>query len=142
MKAITLWQPWATLVALGEKRVETRSWATSYRGPIAIHAAQRKPEWTGNEVIRRALAFHGYEDDTYDGAVRQLLPRGRVVAVAELVDVREMTHELIHDQDPKEVWLGTWEPGRFAWFLENVRKIEPPVPARGRQQLWHWEEPR
>ena len=42
MKAITIWQPWATLLPLGVKLYETRSWATSYRGPIAIHAAALK----------------------------------------------------------------------------------------------------
>ena len=40
MKAITIWQPWASLLVSGRKRYETRSWATSYRGPIAIHAAR------------------------------------------------------------------------------------------------------
>ncbi len=47
MKAITLWQPWASLVAIGAKTIETRSWATSYRGPLAIHAAARKPAVPG-----------------------------------------------------------------------------------------------
>ena len=41
MKAITVWQPWASLLVSGRKRYETRSWATTYRGPIAIHAAKR-----------------------------------------------------------------------------------------------------
>ena len=41
VKAITIWQPWASLVAVGAKTMETRSWPTKYRGPIAIHAAQR-----------------------------------------------------------------------------------------------------
>ena len=40
MKALTLTQPWATLIAVGAKRIETRSWGTSYRGRIAIHAAK------------------------------------------------------------------------------------------------------
>lgn len=39
MKAITIWQPWAEFIAAGVKHNETRSWATKYRGPIAIHAA-------------------------------------------------------------------------------------------------------
>lgn len=42
MKALSLWQPWATLIANGAKQIETRSWSTSYRGPILIHAAKRK----------------------------------------------------------------------------------------------------
>lgn len=43
MKAITLWQPWASLIAIGAKKYETRSWKTNYRGPIAIHAAKKDP---------------------------------------------------------------------------------------------------
>ena len=41
MKALTIWQPWASLLVSGQKKYETRSWATAYRGPIAIHAAMR-----------------------------------------------------------------------------------------------------
>ena len=40
MKALTLYQPWATLVAIGAKKIETRSWSTPYRGPLAIHAGK------------------------------------------------------------------------------------------------------
>lgn len=43
MKALTLHQPWASLVALGVKRIETRSWSTSYRGALAIHAGLKRP---------------------------------------------------------------------------------------------------
>ena len=41
MKCLSLWQPWASLVVIGAKRFETRSWPTNYRGPLLIHAAQR-----------------------------------------------------------------------------------------------------
>jgi len=41
MKAISLCQPWADLIALGYKTVETRYWATKYRGPLLICAAKR-----------------------------------------------------------------------------------------------------
>ena len=41
MKAITIWQPWGSAIAIEAKGYETRGWATSYRGPIAIHAAKR-----------------------------------------------------------------------------------------------------
>lgn len=40
MKAVSLWEPWATLVRLKIKRIETRGWSTSYRGPLAIHATK------------------------------------------------------------------------------------------------------
>src|ERR1700694_3122793 len=44
MKALSLWQPWASLIAMGLKEFETRHWATSYRGPLVIHAAKRPLE--------------------------------------------------------------------------------------------------
>lgn len=51
MKAITVWQPWASLLVSGRKRYETRSWATSYRGPIAIHAAKRPVRQTIDALV-------------------------------------------------------------------------------------------
>lgn len=44
MKALSLWQPWATLIAIGAKQYETRGWSTPYRGPLIIHAAKTKEE--------------------------------------------------------------------------------------------------
>ena len=52
IKALTLWQPWASLIAWGEKQYETRSWSTEYRGLLAIHASKRETEWEYNEGIR------------------------------------------------------------------------------------------
>lgn len=54
MKAISLWQPWATLISTGDKTWETRSWATTYRGPLAIHAAKKFGP------LERLLAFSGW----------------------------------------------------------------------------------
>ena len=57
MKALTLHQPWATLVAVGEKRIETRSWSTDYRGPLAIHAGKARPFEVPLAVRRIAAKF-------------------------------------------------------------------------------------
>lgn len=43
MKAITVLQPWATLLVTGKKHIETRSWKTNYRGEILIHAGKKDP---------------------------------------------------------------------------------------------------
>lgn len=51
MKALTIWQPWASLLVSGQKKYETRSWATSYRGPIAIHAAMRPVRRTIDALV-------------------------------------------------------------------------------------------
>ena len=97
MKAISLWQPWATLVGLGVKTIETRSWATKYRGPLAIHAAKRQPEhglsfpdgwwaWNDRSTRHRATPYiYDPRQPTPQASVTPL-PLGAVVATCELVD--------------------------------------------------------
>lgn len=63
MRALTLHQPWATLVAIGAKRVETRSWATTYRGPVAIHAGRHRPPMMDLPPLPRGP--RGREADPY-----------------------------------------------------------------------------
>lgn len=136
MKAITLTQPWATLVAIGAKKIETRSWATDYRGPLAIHAAKGFPVaaravCTENYAIRATLRQAGIDVDE--------LPRGVIVAVCRLVDCRRIRGKVDEPRYP-EVCFGDYTPGRYAWILEDVRPVIPPVPARGALGLWEWEE--
>jgi len=50
IKAISLWQPWASAMALGFKKNETRHWATKYRGPLLIHAAQKIINWPSMDI--------------------------------------------------------------------------------------------
>ncbi|MFB2983878.1 DnaB-like helicase N-terminal domain-containing protein [Microseira sp. BLCC-F43] len=124
IKAITLHQPWASLVGR-HKHYETRGWSTDYRGKIAIHAG-------------KATANCSTELLELIGNVRDL-PMGVIVAIADLVDCIEMTPELIAEQSETELLCGDWKPGRFAWKLENVRRLEIPIPARGYQGLWDWK---
>ena len=81
MKAITIWQPWASLLACGGKRFETRSWATSYRGPIAIHAA-KKDVFDALALIPVPVAL---EMKKLIGAEWKDLPTGAVIATATLI---------------------------------------------------------
>lgn len=127
MKALTLWQPWATLIAIGAKSIETRSWGTSYRGPLAIHAANRD------------LAYH--EMILFENLLKGvIMPLSRVVAICELVDVQRIDYEWPH-LSQLERRLGDFSIGRYAWLLRGVQPLDPPVPARGRQGLWDWERP-
>jgi hypothetical protein len=72
IKAISLWQPWASLMAAGVKLHETRHWWTSYRGPLAIHAAKR-------------IDVAGSPDELCEAALGRswagLVPIGMVVAI-------------------------------------------------------------
>lgn len=144
MKALTIQQPWATLIALGEKRFETRSRRTNIRGRIAIHAGKTiDKEACDREPIKSTLAKHGYTIDN--------LPTGAVIATAELtesypinlssysfaayVDHKATIVEVFEDE---EFQFGWYEEGRHAWELANVKQIEP-EPAKGQQGWWNWE---
>ena len=143
MKALTLTQPWATLVALEAKRIETRSWCTSYRGPLAIHAAKGMTKAATSlcwkEPFRTALEAGGYKpgDGTVPNPFR--LPLGAVIAVAVLIDIQSITLE--NRPTEPEYSFGDYAPGRCAWMLQNVYRLPDPIPARGRLGLWEWIPP-
>lgn len=156
LKVITLTQPWATLVALGAKRIETRSWATSYRGPIAIHAAKGLADLGGERGLAALCAREPFRAALLAGGVTsaQQLPRGAIVAVAELVDcvptaqldgaeIGRFTHEgapVLWVLTPQERTFGDYSPGRYGWLLDGVRALPEPIPARGTLGLWDLPE--
>lgn len=154
MKAITLHQPWASLIACGAKQIETRSWATSYRGPLAIHAGKKDPRSWLHPCTD--YDFVCVAENALNGALFYELPRGAVIAIAELVDcvrvdgcvngtigpfaVPVFKAELENGETVRgnEFLFGDYSIGRYAWILANVRRIEP-VPAKGMQRIWEWE---
>lgn len=133
IKAITIWQPWASLIALGAKRIETRHWRTWHRGYIAIHAAKR---WTREE---RDLCSAWPFADYIGGHVleRGPLPLGAVVAIARL-DMCVSTDSLTLDErfPVHESAFGNYAPGRYGWVLDEVVALPTPVPCPGEQGLW------
>jgi hypothetical protein len=124
IRAITIWQPWATLIAKKLKQIETRSWSTTYQGIILIHAAKRTP------LESELKPFTQYLQDV---DVHKDL--GKIVAIAQLTDCVLMTEEFIENQSELERLCGNWQPGRYAWQLSNIRKIDP-IPSQGKQGLW------
>lgn len=87
MKAISLWQPWASLIALGIKRIETRGWPTAYRGPLLIHAAKRCDIDRYHALVERFPEIREGIYDRFPGAA-EALPLGALVAVTTVVDCR------------------------------------------------------
>lgn len=125
MKILSLWQPWATLMAMGVKRNETRSWATTYRGDVAIHAAKRVEQSIAREL------FHELGLPLPDQ-----FPTGRVLCIVNLngiCPITDMTAQLI--ATARERLCGDYRDGRFAWVTDNLRVLPEPVPARGAQGL-------
>lgn len=165
MKALTLTQPWASLVVLGEKSIETRSWKTSYRGPLAIHAAKKAApleEWPAGAADELWRPIIGVPPPVEPDDIRLALPKGYIVGTVELVSIRQV-HGYT-DQGPilgwpdreesgssigdlgkyvnathpweQELAFGDYSPGRYAWLLRNPEAWENPVPARGALGLW------
>lgn len=143
MRALTLTQPWATLVAIGEKKVETRSWGTLYRDRIAIHAAKGFPADARaichSEPFRSVLLSAGIRTEGD-------LPLGAIIAVAELGDCMRFTEHSegwVRKQSDRsryprhEADFGDFSSGRYGFFLRLVQPLEAPIVARGMLSLWH-----
>ncbi len=160
VRVITLWQPWASLIALGLKQYETRRWGTNYRGKLAIHAAKR-PFVTEDglktlckdayRAWMQALEL-AYESGVINDQSRlpfsHQLPLGSILAISDLVDCREMVdvasrnchlHPVLQIdssiQTPLEKAVGDWAELRYAWKLENVVAVQDPIPLKGGQGL-------
>jgi activating signal cointegrator 1 len=151
MKALTLWQPWATLVAMEMKRIETRCWATKHRGELAIHAAAKlPPKWLGassrTDPFRDELAdIFGVRRDRDDRAGKHVddilrgLPYGKVVCIVNLLEIEETSDMLREIVSTRERIFGNYEDGRYAWRLEMIEVFEPAIPAKGNRMLWNWK---
>lgn len=162
MKTTSLWQPWASFIAWGFKLIETRDYypPRSVIGQrIAIHAAKRpmRPEeyqdcTTAMNEIGAAELLDG------DG-----FPLGAVVATAVLrcahrvrweheglawleLAPGDCPHYQAFGEGKKYAWTapidpyGNFNDGRVLWFLEDVERLNPPVPARGMQGFWEWTQ--
>lgn len=135
-KALSLTQPWATLVAIGAKRIETRSWSTNYRGPLAIHAAKGFPKWARETTYQRPFSSVMLQHD-----LRLVdLPLGAILATCTLADCVP-TESIRGSLSENEVAFGDYSDGRWAWVLENVQVLPEPVPAKGSLGLWNWTLP-
>ena len=120
MKALTLYNPWAW--AMGRfKWNETRSWATSYRGPLAIHAGKT----LDREYLAEAIE-EGYLSP------KTTIVTGAIVAVGILADCRSTTGAIVN---PDERFWGNYDDGRFMWMLKDLRTVTP-IPCAGHQGLW------
>lgn len=128
MKALSLTQPWASAVALGIKHWETRSWPTSYRGEVCIHASKKFPAGAKDFAEEMGMRLGD-------------LPLGCIVCVADLTECRQ-TATLSPTLSEVEWKWGDYSPERYAFRLENIRSLPEPIRARGALGFWavEWDE--
>jgi ASCH domain. len=159
VKALSLWQPHASLVALGLKQYETRGWYTAYRGKLIIHAA-KKWSYQQQQLARRfvqlfpachalvthplldALVWHREGVYPVFGAALcvcdlvECIPAERLVPAGTRLEADDRVGQISF----QEYCFGDFSPGRFALKLANVQLFTKPVPVPGRQSLWDWTQ--
>jgi hypothetical protein len=116
MKAISIHQPWASLITLGENRFETRSWHPKYHGPILIHASK-----TFNHVEQDLCHQHPFIETLNAHGIEFVnqLPTGAIIAVATLADCH-VVDELVAKLSSNERAFGDFRSGRYAWLLRDI----------------------
>ncbi len=130
MKVLSLTEPCATLIKENIKRVDTRSWKTSYRGELYIHASSTKipREWKENKELMGLLG-------------ETPLNFGNIICKCNLVDCVYMTKEYVEKMKKdnyREYICGIYEEGRYAWILENVEILDKPIKAKGHLGIWNY----
>ena len=144
VRCISLTQPFASLVALGAKTIETRSWRTWYRGTLLIHAARSFPrrarELCKQEPFASVLIEAGFTNPGSGKAEPGQLPLGVIVAVCILKHcVRIGTPGVGLPPAEPERSFGDYAPGRYAWILRDIQPLREPISAIGSMGLWEPE---
>lgn len=131
--ALSLYQPWASLMAIGAKMFETRTWGTKFTGLVVIHASKTLEYDSRDPKFMQAVHEAGIDNP-------QKLPLGMALAVGELVGCykAESVYEHISDSERS---FGNYAAGRVAWKFTNMRVFRNPIPIRGQQFLWEWKLP-
>lgn len=149
LKVISLWEPWATLMGIGAKRIETRGWSTDYRGEVAIHSTQGG--LTQEELfstcadepfltVLKAAAI--LQTGMSKRQVQHAFPRGKIIAVGTLSACWPTESEIcipgVFDEHPEltteqERAFGDYSPCRYGLVFENVILLHDPIPFKSRQ---------
>lgn len=121
MKALTVKQPWASLIVDGIKDIENRTWPTKFRGRILIHAGakpDKEPYMLFNDEQLEEI------DDCVMDVIESYENTGAIIGSVEIVDCV---------QNHISIWA---EKGVYNWVLANPIKFTQPIPAKGKLSLW------
>lgn len=144
VQALTLHQPYASLIVEGRKNYETRSWGPGKHRlgkRIAIHAGKRYDSVVRNEIT---IAY---------GGMYRSLPYGAIVGYAILENAGRVTgfdgcdnamvRWLVPEPDqfipPCDRRHGNFDVGRWAWRMTKVEKLDEPIECRGYQGIWTFD---
>jgi len=123
MKALTIRQPWASFIALGEKDIENRNWPTRFRGRVAIHASARL---TDSEVDAAFAICNHRHPNIQLSVLRervQRMPLGSILGTVDIVDC------VTASDSP-------WFFGTYGFVLKDAKLVQQPIPCKGALSFW------
>lgn len=125
MKALTIKQPWATLIMQGDKRFEFRSWQTKYRGDLLIHAGKG----IDKEAMKRLEKYLPKE-----------LPYGKILGKVKLVDCIKMSTEFkeLLLKENRDIYTKSSFQENYGWQVSDVEVFENPIDVKGHLSLWEY----
>jgi activating signal cointegrator 1 len=128
LKVLSVAQPWAQLIVDGNKKIETRTFNTNYRGELFIHASK--------------TLFHSdlelcNEDKHFKKCIPDVtvLKSGYIIGKVNVVD--SVPVEMLMKLTPQERAFGYFNPGRYGWILENPVKLQNPIEVLGALGIWN-----
>lgn len=133
VETLSLLQPWASLVVMGLKKIETRSWQTAYRGPLLIHASLGRK----GKVLAAELPLAKYIPDF------ATLPFGAIIGQVELEEIVPV-EQLFYSPEKlaaltlEEKAFGDYTKGRYAWLLSAPVMYEEVIPVKGGLGIWKY----
>jgi activating signal cointegrator 1 len=147
IRALSLTEPWSTLVAVGAKKQETRTWHPHITlETIAIQSAKGftadNEAYCSREHFQQALEEAGYTPDITQRRRQDRwgFPFGQITAIAWLRDVYQLAPLVWKSDLPPEPErsFGNYHGGRYIWLLPYVYRLKTPIPVVGHQLLWNW----
>jgi hypothetical protein len=134
MKALTIKQPWAQLIALGLKDVENRTWKTNFRGRIYIHASMKPVPFNGmgngvkfsTDQLRLIFKLPENRGERYPDAMSKYV-NSAIIGEVDIVDCVT---------DSTSIWA---QPGHWHWILANAVHYDKPVlKVKGALSFWEY----
>lgn len=131
LKAISLWQPWASLWCSPAKVHETRHWPTRHRGWLLVHAAKHKLD------DESADELDGIMDEHFGHHWGLEIPFGALIGMVNLVDcvcVETLPQE---HRESDDYQCGNFSAGRYAWRRSEWKVFDRPIPYKGAQGFFN-----
>jgi hypothetical protein len=113
--ALSVRQPWAYLIVMGQKTIELRTWSTRYRGLLLIHAAKK--------IDDPAINCLGLQNSG--------LETGCLVGAVELVDVIKMAPDTLRRRQREHRSYGPFSRDMYGFVLEAPQVFSEPIPISG-----------